>query len=384
MSQSSRSVVLPQIMMSRKIQITNTSTYSDLFEILKFSDDDNYQIELSNGEHLAIGDGVARQFYSQCIDEIIGIGAFTLDGPFMNVDPTNDFWEDQDNIYCLVRLIMLILKDGVLPYHLSPWLLSSIIQKPLADYELEFFLDKKDPDMVSKLAAPGANKIITDELGYESKKDYLEFLLDKNHHRSATEIYRKTADLYSRIAQAFEMTGLQHMSETISLDEHLSGRYQITNEAVYRLLNFTESTLIPLWKEFIYSLSEKDLKNMLLTFTGGLSMNHSILIEVKNLDIDFNAQICNRKVVLNRQLFTDLTTLKNLIISFTNNDTISDYKRVDGHLVRSDGSVPLFPLDGIPNFLIQIIEIRNNLNGNFLPAEENTDSEGEDESQEEN
>lgn len=120
MSQSSRSVVLPQIMMSRKIQITNTSTYSDLFEILKFSDDDNYQIELSNGEHLAIGDGVARQFYSQCIDEIIGIGAFTLDGPFMNVDPTNDFWEDQDNIYCLVRLIMLILKDGVLPYHLSP------------------------------------------------------------------------------------------------------------------------------------------------------------------------------------------------------------------------------------------------------------------------
>lgn len=317
---------------SIKIQMGSDTTFFDLFEIIKQSPDSNLDIEFHDGDRIAVGDGVSRQFYLKCIDQIIEIGALHREGRFMTVDPSNGFWNDQENIFCLVKLITFILQGGVLPYHLSPGLLRVIVNQPLADFELEFFLDKKDPEILHRICQPGADAIIVEELGFTDRQDYIQYVLDKNFHPSSTAIYHRTVALYSEIAQAFTPTGLQFCPNAISLDERLSGRYEITNDSVYRIMDLVNKEYELQWKEFIYSLHESELKNMLLTFTNSLSMDHTIKIEVKDIQLDLTIQTCMRTVTINRKLFTN-RTLDNLKLSFTGNDTISDLKIVDGHLV---------------------------------------------------
>lgn len=331
-----------------RIRMGKNGTFFDLFEVFKQAPTDKFEIEFYDGEHIAVGDGVARQFYLKCIDQIIEIGAFRIEGRFMVLDPANGFWEDEGNIYCLVKLIGLILQDGILPYHLSPGLLRVIVGQPLADFELEFFLDKKDHQVLHQISQPGTDIIIIDELGFTSKSDYIEYVLDKNFHPKSPDIYSLTSSIYSNIGEMFKMTGLQYCTSAISLDERISGRYEITNDAVYRIMDLVTKEYEPLWKQFIYSLTETELKNMLLTFTNSLSMDFNIKIEVKDIQLDMNILTCMRVVTINRKLFID-GTLDSLKLSFTNNDAISDIKVVNGNLVPDvDPSVQVEPQEPAP------------------------------------
>lgn len=313
------------------IRLTKENTFYDLFEMIKNNPDTSFNIELVDGDDIAVGDGASRQFYLKCFAQIIELGAFVIEGCRADVNPTNGFWEDEDNISCLIELFKLIVKDGVLPYHLSPCLLSKMIHKPLTDLEYEFFVDKKDPQLLSRLSAPGAEEIITEELGYENKRDYYVFLLDKNYHRSSPH-RDLTRTIYNKLAQV--SMSFDFFDGALNLDEHLSGPYDITPRTVYKMtkLEFplwhieNDTHYQNLWKEFIYSLTETELKNMLLTFTNSLSINQQILIRVDDINQDMKIQTCMKLVTLNKKLFHDLSTLQNLKYLFTNDDNISDFK----------------------------------------------------------
>ena len=67
----------PEFGFPRTVRMTSDSTFYDLFELFDHNPSD-INIELVNGSNLASGDGVNRQFYLNCIRQIIEIGAFTI------------------------------------------------------------------------------------------------------------------------------------------------------------------------------------------------------------------------------------------------------------------------------------------------------------------
>ena len=316
----------PEFGFPRTVRMTSDSTFYDLFELFDHNPSD-INIELVNGSNLASGDGVNRQFYLNCIRQIIEIGAFTINDRYMNIDATNGFWVEETNIYGLIKLIELIVKDGALPYHISPCLLSKLVSKPLTEFEQVFFINRMDPVLWNRISTPAAEKLIIDDLGFVDRNDYQLFLLDKNYHPSSP--LREITDLvYEQLVEASRETVFRLFNSALELDEHLSGQYTLTSDMVYKMtkLETDIDRYHTLWKEFIYSLTETELKNMLLTFTNSLSINQQLSIRVRKSDTDMQIQTCLKLITLNEKLFTNQETLQNLKYLFTNNDTLSDAK----------------------------------------------------------
>lgn len=85
--------------------------------------------------------------------------------------------------------------------------------------------------------------------------------------------------------------------------------------------------------KIIKTLSEKELKQLLITFGNTLSLNKKYSINIHNiLNNDIHITTCFSTVSINKKLFENPEHLNNLKLYFCDNDIISDRIQFDNQL----------------------------------------------------
>lgn len=283
----------------------------------------------TKGQYYATGKGATKHVYNKLFEEITSTIMTVIHPQFIDVNTQHRFWLHDENIECFVRLIAMIIKSNyVLPYHFAPGLLESICGKSLSKSELEFFIDKIDPETYQLVSKINANDFESIDLDFESHEEYYR---DTIIGKVTTE---KLA-IYKSISHHFEIFDAFGHYDCISIDEKFSGAYSLTAEKVLSIMNFTEAEYLPMWKKFVCTLSELDLRKMLIAFGNTISLQNEYIINVhddvvlyenfpKKIMPDIKITSCFHIVSIHRRLFEKQEYLNNLKSYFDAGDTISD------------------------------------------------------------
>lgn len=286
-------------------------SYEQLFNIITVYPMTYFNFKIIT-EHLSYGIGANRQIYTHGINDVI-INLFETDrGYFLDIMLNNeDFWKSDDNISSLVTLIGLyISSECVLPYHFHPALLQKITGKPMELKEQLYFLEYYNPEMHSiinkKLSDPSFD--VVKETFYDSIEEYIE----KDIFMIKVPLWK--TNLYNRIAKSFleKYPGISKFN-IIELDKLISGTYIIDPLNVIKIMHIDEDNYNALWKQFIMSLDQLQLRNLLLLGSNSFSLNYSFRIIVcDEMDSDINITTCARHIKLNAKLFESIETLNQL------------------------------------------------------------------------
>src|SRR5205823_307491 len=132
-----------------------------------------------------------------------------------------------------------------------------------------FFLEKINSNMKLDVKDPTTANIIINELGYKSIDDYIHYLLDYDHDAGFNDI------LACYLKEYMIETKINMNSSILDLDEELSGPYIITITAIKKIIHFdcNIESYIKQWNLFLESLTNLELKNMLLSFTNSTSIH---------------------------------------------------------------------------------------------------------------
>ena len=273
----------------------------------------------------ACGEGATRQVYHKLCNDMVNTIMTNTHPYFMDINPDHDFWSSDENIECFVMLIGMIISSGcLLPYHLPPALLEIISNKILTSTELSFFMEKIDPDGYSYVKHIDPADFPSLGTGFDSIDDYYK-------SKVIGSIDDKKMDIYRSIAKHFELFDSFHDYDILIIDDTFSGSYTITADQVSSIIHI-DNEYGDMWRNFIHSLSETEIKQMLILFGNTLSLDNSYTVHVSNSDIDIQITTCFRTIRLNKKLFDNPENLNNLKIYFSDFDTISDYNIVQSRM----------------------------------------------------
>jgi len=264
------------------------------------------------------GQGVNRQVYYQIANDLIN-RLFIIDGHFMDIDINNSFWQVDDNIRLFVIFIALFINAKcVLPYHFHPILLEKISYKAMTFTELEFFMSKIDDTIVNSIKKVSPTDFKSLDLDYDTAEDY---------YRS--KIFNKSdpnkIKIYDRIAQIFDTMEYFFIFNILTIDKAFSGSYIITHLDIINMTHIDKEKYQSVWENFIRSLNESELKQMLITFGNSLSLQQSFYIKIDTLiKRDIQISTCARVITINQVLFDNPDQLQNLKLYFKDNDQIYD------------------------------------------------------------
>lgn len=120
---------------------------------------------------------------------------------------------------------MAVYSEYVIPFHLPPLLLEMIANKKMTSKDLEFYIEKIDPeayDYAQKIDPIDFESIGTDFTNHE------EYYRNKVIQDISTEKYI----IYELISKQFELFDAFNKYDILTIDEMLSGIYEITPEIV--------------------------------------------------------------------------------------------------------------------------------------------------------
>ncbi|XWV26940.1 hypothetical protein QJ857_gp0109 [Tupanvirus soda lake] len=284
-----------------------------MFKGYKFSFDITYR-----GKQ-AYGEGATRQVYTKLCNDLVGTIMKKIHPYFMDVNVNHPFWNTPENVECFVMFIgMVIDSDCVLPFHFAPALLESIANKKMNLKHLEFFMEKLYPTEFASVKKVHPNDFYLLDSDYENHEDY---------YRSKVigSFDRKKMNIYSSIAKYFELFDSFYDYDILTIDSTLSGKYNITPEMVLTNINFTNFKYQPIWENFVKSLTELELKQMLILFGNTTSLDKHYTIYVSHtLKTDIHITTCMQMVTISENLFEHEEYLNNLKLYFSDFDQISD------------------------------------------------------------
>ena len=268
-------------------------------------------------KNVATGSGASKQVYNKLAGELMNELLVQKNNYFMDINVDNVFWEFYDNVESFVILVAMIIKSHcILPYHFPPGLLEIISNKCLTLEQLEFFMEKIDPDL----------------LAFAKKVSPMDFDSLETDFKSHEELYRsivigvideKKMNIYCTISNCFELFDAFDQFDILDIDRIFSGGYIITANDVLSCTILSNTTYQEIWDQFINSLTEKELKQLLILFGNTLSLKETYLIVIKDIDVDIKIEICFKKVVINQKLF-DNNYLNNLKFYLIDDDKIND------------------------------------------------------------
>ena len=288
-------------------------TFYDLFNYIKIYPGYEFSFHTKYDNKIAFGKGATKQVYQKLITEMVNDILVKTHPYFMDINVENNFWDDDDNIENFVVFVALLINAGcVLPYHFNPILLEKIANKEMVEKELEFFIERIDPELVKNIKKlENFDDLETD---YTNAKDFYKDKLCMNFNH-------KKFVVYGKISNAFCMFDSFNDYDILTIDKKFSGEYTITAEMVIPLMVISDNYKKQ-WDEFIRSLMEIEIKQMLLLFSNTLSLNYKYYISIgETQKTDLHISTCARSVTINKKLFDNLNLLK---IYFTDGDTISD------------------------------------------------------------
>lgn len=289
-------------------------------EQIKLSKGCSFIFDTIHHNTIAYGDGATRQVYSKLCNDLIGTLLIKTHPYFMDINVDHPFWQDDENIECFVMFIAMVIKYGcLLPYHLPPALLESITNKKLQKTQLEFFMKRFDSVTYYSMQKVSPDEFPSLDIDFETHEDYYK-------HTIIGTISQEKMNIYQSIAKHFELFDSYNDYDILVLDETFSGIYTITPDHILPIINFKHENYNALWENFVRSLSECELKQMLILFGNTCSLNNRYTIIVREMPkLDLEISVCFKIIILNERLFENVDKLDKLRIYFEANDQISDH-----------------------------------------------------------
>ena len=294
-------------------------TYMDLFEQIKIFKGYFFNFHTKYDNYSAFGIGATKQVYQKLVTDMIGDILIKTSSYFMDINVINHFWQIDSNIEAFVIFIGMLINSGcVLPYHLAPGLLESIINKKMNIKEMEFFMEKIDPVMLGSVKKIHPADFHLLETNYDTVEDLYRSILGCNCIVDKINIYKK-------IANNFELFDSFHDYNILTIDQTLSGLYTITADRVLSMIYMADPAYTNSWENFVRSLSESELKQMLITFGNTLSIDNKYTIYVSDtLKTDIHITTCIQSITINKKLLDNIENLNQLKCYFMDSDQISD------------------------------------------------------------
>jgi len=225
------------------------------------------------------------------------------------------FWHDDDNIKIFVLFVKMSIKfEYVLPYHFHPILLEMISHTKMTYDELEFFMEKIDPISVGYLKNISPEKFISLDLGYDTPEEYYRYRLEEAMTKQKLDVYHKISKYFDYLNNDIKAT-----------DTSISGLYGITPDLIISM-TVIDSEYKNKWDDFIRSLTEPELKQIMIALSNSLSPNNKYKIYVSDsLKVDFQISTCGMSITIHKNLFDQIDNLR---IYLQGIDRISDSIRM--------------------------------------------------------
>ena len=293
---------------SISVDIKPNPTYEELFNVMN-----EYPLTYFNfniiSQHKAYGNGSSKQIYTCVMDNIID-KLLSIQGYFLDISMDNlKFWNFEDNIELFVSYIGLYITSGcILPYHFHPILLQKITGKPMTQTQQMEFLKYYSPDIYVKINKDNFDVALT--TGYDTIEEYIttDFFM--------RDIPEWKLNLYDKIAKYFvkKFPTICDYSCT-DLDILISGYYELKSSDVVKIMSIDNELYQKMWICFIDSLTQNQLKKLLLLCGNTLCIKSKFNITVCDyLKTDIHITTCCLQVSLNQKLFESDETLSQLKI----------------------------------------------------------------------
>jgi hypothetical protein len=307
-----------------------------MYEQIKMFKGCEFLFNTTHRNGCAFGDGATRQVYNKLCNELVGTIMVKSHPYFMDINVDHYFWDSDENIELFVIFIgMVISSQCLLPYHLAPALLESISNKKLNMKELEFFMEKIDPETFSSVNKINSVDFKLLETDFDTPEEYF-------RSKVIGPMTQRKINIYNAISKYFGLFDSFHDYDVQTIDSTFSGLYELTSDHVLSQFFFEKQEYSGIWEEFVKSLTETELKQMLILFGNTLSLNKHYTINVsETLKTDIDIKTCFQIVTLNKKLFENVEYLHNLKIYFRDNDQISDstniYENYDNSFTLDSG-----------------------------------------------
>lgn len=288
----------------------------------------------------AFGDGATRQVYNKLSNDLIGTIMVKTHEYFMDVNVDHPFWNSEDNIECFVIFIgMVINSKCLLPYHFAPALLEMISNKKMNMVELEFFMEKIDPIVLNSAKKISPDNFKSLETDYDTHEELYRAKIINYTQFTKRKMDINFMNIYKMISKKFELFDSFYDYDILTIDSTFSGLYTITADRVLSLMYLDQQEHSDIWEKFVRSLSEQELKQMLITFGNTLSLENKYTIYIsETLKTDIHITTCYQTVSINKSLFENADHLNNLKLYFTDNDEISDGLNIFRHYDHDDNN----------------------------------------------
>lgn len=340
--------------------------YLTLFNEIKKNKGCYFIFEIIDGKNVAYGNGATREIYYKMAENLIDEILVKKNTFFVDIDIRNKFWNNDDNIKSFVDFIMMVHASGsILPYHLDPIIFEYICYKKMNFDEISYFLKNTDPELYNSISKIKSSQWKTLDLEYDSKEDYMRYkIIDLKN------LTRKKIKIYDLIAERFQNFDSFYDYSIIELDKKLSGPFEVTSEIFMQIINFTDESYKELWEKFILTLNSNQLKNMLILFSGTISLDNKITVDLNyNSNLDISISTCSRFVSINKKFFENLDSLNKLKIYFCGKDNMSDYILNNEENVVDETSYESNIINTFYRTLRRLSELENNVDNAVPPSE---------------
>jgi len=307
-----------------------TNNLLNILEYIKIYRGCYFNFENQYRDNFAYGKGATRQVYTHLCNELTDTIMINTHPYFFDINDNCEFWQLDENIESFVVFVAMVIKSGcLLPFHFPPALLEIICHKKLNYEELGFFMEKINPIIFESAQKINSMDFKFLDIGFDNHEEFY-------HAHIIGHTDDKKLNIYKAISKHFELFDSFNDYKISEIDEKFSGLYTITSDHVIPLISMNNQKYNTQWKKFVRSLSEQELKQMLITFGNTLALNHSYSVNINyNMNTDINIMTCLRTVNINEKLFQNEEHLNNLRQYFSGYDQISD-----GHRVIEAGTQP--------------------------------------------
>lgn len=294
-------------------------TYVELFELISQFKGSKFIFSSTFKNKFGSGPGANRQVYLKIANEILNELFIKTSSFFVDINLDNIFWDFDENITNFVIFIALLNECGCFfPMHFHPILLEKISCKEMSYEELDFFVEKLDPDLYNNAKKIDQKDFNNLNIGYSTINEYFRYCLTNT-------LTNKKLEIYEKISNCFEMFDSFNDFDILTIDKTFSGNYEFSHEDILKNMILSDPSYINKWSTFVKSLNQQELKQMLLTFGNSLSQEKKIFININDqIDTDLHISTCSYSIEINKNLFDNSNYLNNLKIYFSDSDSLSD------------------------------------------------------------
>lgn len=283
----------------------------------------NISFHIANGGKNATGNGATRQVLDRLFTELQTAHMVKVNHWVYEVDDNDDFWMNQTNIEAVALLIAISTKfTYVFNFHFSPRFLECLAHSAMTPTECTEFVRHFDIDVYNSCQPLSFEKFSQLELGYVTKTEYYRNLLYHCTTDSALKIHRA-------ITIAIEPY-TKFPTTVTKIDNQLSGPYKLVARDVLEICTIDDERYATTWRRFINSLSENELRQMLMVFgcTTSTMVEYTISIEF-DMEQDIKIETCFYRAKLSDRLFKNMGTMMALKQYFGSNDQFMEDQNIE-------------------------------------------------------